>query len=130
MAAGVAPDKLYPLDVDRAFKKLEEIKPHITVWWTSGAQSAQLLKDSAGRYLFTSSTGVYYPYLSRGLDESVAPHLDVKDPKDFSETYGVSKAKCEREVPNDFSQPLRHRHPKTRTESFSKRGIFDGSSTT
>lgn len=45
MADGVAPDKLYPLDVDRAFKKLEEIKPNITVWWTSGAQSAQLLND-------------------------------------------------------------------------------------
>jgi putative spermidine/putrescine transport system substrate-binding protein len=45
MADGVAPDKLYPLDVDRAFKKLEEIKPAITVWWTSGAQSAQLLND-------------------------------------------------------------------------------------
>jgi putative spermidine/putrescine transport system substrate-binding protein len=45
MADGVAPDKLYPLDVDRAFKKLEEVKPNITVWWTSGAQSAQLLND-------------------------------------------------------------------------------------
>lgn len=45
MADGVAPDKLYPLDVERAFKKLEEIKPNITVWWTSGAQSAQLLND-------------------------------------------------------------------------------------
>src|SRR5256885_13554806 len=48
-------------------------------------QSAQLLKDSAGLYLFTSSTGVYYPYLARGLDETVAPHLDLRDPKDFSE---------------------------------------------
>jgi putative spermidine/putrescine transport system substrate-binding protein len=45
MADGVAAEKLYPLDVDRALKKLEEIKPHITVWWTSGAQSAQLLND-------------------------------------------------------------------------------------
>ena len=45
LADGVAPDKLYPLDVDRAFKKLEQIKPYITVWWTSGAQSAQLLND-------------------------------------------------------------------------------------
>ena len=45
MADGVAPDKLYPLDVERAFRKLEEIKPNITVWWTSGAQSAQLLND-------------------------------------------------------------------------------------
>ncbi|MFG1189396.1 MULTISPECIES: ABC transporter substrate-binding protein [Xanthobacter] len=45
LADGVPADKLYPLDVDRAFKKLEQIKPHITVWWTSGAQSAQLLAD-------------------------------------------------------------------------------------
>lgn len=45
LADGVAPDKLYPLDVDRAYRKLEEIKPHIAVWWTSGAQSYQLLLD-------------------------------------------------------------------------------------
>ena len=45
LADGVALDKLYPLDVDRAFEKLEEIKPHITTWWSSGAQSAQLMKD-------------------------------------------------------------------------------------
>lgn len=45
MADGVPPDKLYPLDVDRAFRKLEQIKPYITVWWTSGGQSAQLLHD-------------------------------------------------------------------------------------
>ncbi|TCK02277.1 ABC transporter substrate-binding protein [Marinobacterium mangrovicola] len=45
LADGVAQDELYPLDVDRAFAKLEEIKPHITTWWTSGGQSAQLLFD-------------------------------------------------------------------------------------
>ena len=45
MADGVAPDKLYPLDVDRAFRKLDQIKPNIAVWWTTGAQSAQVLID-------------------------------------------------------------------------------------
>jgi putative spermidine/putrescine transport system substrate-binding protein len=45
MADGVAPDKLYPLDVDRAMKSLEKIKPNVVAWWASGAQSAQLLKD-------------------------------------------------------------------------------------
>lgn len=45
LADGVAPDKLYPLDVDRAFRSLEKIKPHVRTWWTSGAQSAQLMKD-------------------------------------------------------------------------------------
>ena len=45
IADGVPTEELYPIDVDRAFAKLEEIKPHIDVWWTSGAQSAQLIKD-------------------------------------------------------------------------------------
>ena len=45
IADGVPMDKLYPIDVDRAFKKLEELKPHVLVWWNSGAQSAQILQD-------------------------------------------------------------------------------------
>ncbi len=42
LADGVAPDKLYPLDLDRAFRKLDTIKSDI-VWWGGGAQSQQLL---------------------------------------------------------------------------------------
>lgn len=43
MADGVDKDHLYPIDLDRAFKKLQEIKPAITVWWNSGAQQTQLV---------------------------------------------------------------------------------------
>ena len=42
LADGVPADKLYPLDLDRAFKKLDTIKSDI-VWWSGGAQSQQLL---------------------------------------------------------------------------------------
>lgn len=42
---GVAPDQVYPLDTERSLAAIEKIKPHISVWWSSGAQSAQLLKD-------------------------------------------------------------------------------------
>jgi putative spermidine/putrescine transport system substrate-binding protein len=42
---GVAPDQVYPLDAKRSLAALEKIKPNIAVWWTSGAQSAQLIKD-------------------------------------------------------------------------------------
>lgn len=42
LADGVAPDRLYPLDLDRAFKKLDTIKSEI-IWWSGGAQSQQLL---------------------------------------------------------------------------------------
>jgi putative spermidine/putrescine transport system substrate-binding protein len=45
LADGVAPDKLYPLDLPRAFRKLDQIKPHVKVWWTSGAQSMQIIAD-------------------------------------------------------------------------------------
>lgn len=65
-------------------------------------QSTELLKNAVGQYLFTSSTGVYYPYLERGLDESVVPHTEVADPKDGSETFGVAKARCERQTQEVF----------------------------
>ena len=42
------------------------------------------VKGNVGRYLFTSSTGVYYPYLRRGLDETAPVRLEIDDPKDES----------------------------------------------
>jgi len=45
LADGVQPSELYPLDVDRAFRSLDRIRSHVAVWWTSGAQSSQLLKS-------------------------------------------------------------------------------------
>ncbi len=44
LADGVPADKLYPLDLDRAFKKLDTIKKDIAVWWTGGAQTSQMMK--------------------------------------------------------------------------------------
>lgn len=46
LADGVAPDALYPLDVDRALGKLDEIKSDIT-WWTSGAQSIESFENGS-----------------------------------------------------------------------------------
>ncbi len=45
MADGVPASQLYPIDVDRAFKMLDRIKPAIKVWWTSGAQNTQILQN-------------------------------------------------------------------------------------
>lgn len=65
MADGVVPDKLYPLDVDRAFRKLDEIKPHISAWWTTGAQSAQLLVDGEA-VMGSAWNGRYYNAIKNG----------------------------------------------------------------
>ncbi len=44
LAAGLAMDKLYPIDLDGAFASLDKIKPHIVKWWDTGAISAQLVE--------------------------------------------------------------------------------------
>jgi len=44
LADGVSPDRLYPLDVNRAFKKLDELRSDL-VFWESGAQPIQLLAN-------------------------------------------------------------------------------------
>lgn len=66
------------------------------------AMSTDLLKDAAGAYLFTSSTGVYYPYLTRGLSERDPIHYELEDPNDPSEKFGVAKAQCERQTMTTF----------------------------
>src|ERR671915_648555 len=49
---GVAPENLYPLDVDRALDKLDTIKDQI-VWWATGGQLQQQLAD--GRVALASA---------------------------------------------------------------------------
>lgn len=44
LASGVDPKKLYPFEFGTAFKMLDQIKPHVNVWWTGGAQASQLIK--------------------------------------------------------------------------------------
>ncbi|MEA2906297.1 MAG: putative spermidine/putrescine transport system substrate-binding protein [Alphaproteobacteria bacterium] len=53
LADGVPSDQLYPLDLDRAFRKLDTLRPHI-VFWESGAQPVQLLANKT-----VSMTSVY-----------------------------------------------------------------------
>lgn len=50
MADGVAPEDVYKVldskeGIQRAINKIRELKPYISVFWTSGAQQAQLMKD-------------------------------------------------------------------------------------
>ena len=44
-ADGVTADQMFPLDVDRALAKLDEIRPHVVAFWESGDQSQQLWRN-------------------------------------------------------------------------------------
>lgn len=55
LADGVPMDDLYTVlgtesGIDRAFRKLDEIKPHITAWWQTGAQPVQMLASGEVNY--------------------------------------------------------------------------------
>lgn len=58
LADGVPADKLYPLDVDRALKKLDLIKDHV-LWWESHSQSQQLLGSGAASFGFINNGRIY-----------------------------------------------------------------------
>jgi putative spermidine/putrescine transport system substrate-binding protein len=45
LADGVSPENLYPPDLDRAYRKLEELKPHIKVYWKNSDQAIQLVSQ-------------------------------------------------------------------------------------
>jgi putative spermidine/putrescine transport system substrate-binding protein len=44
-ADGVKDSEFYPLDVDRAFRSLDRIKPHIKAWWSDNSLSQQLMEQ-------------------------------------------------------------------------------------
>lgn len=77
------------------------------VEWTK--KSAQLLKDSCDIYIYTSSTGVYFPYTKANLNESNKVLLKV--PKTLEDEtlkmefdYGVMKANSEQETIKAFGK--------------------------
>jgi putative spermidine/putrescine transport system substrate-binding protein len=76
LADGVAPGKLYPLDVERAWRSLDRIKPHVTKWPTSFAQHMQLLQD--GEVAMTT-----------GSSNRVVPAMRAGAPIDFVWNQGM-----------------------------------------
>lgn len=63
-------------------------------------KTATLLRGNVGLYLFTSSTGVYYPYLKDGMDESMK--LVMEEPEGITDEemkveywYSVTKTNSE-----------------------------------
>jgi 2'-hydroxyisoflavone reductase len=67
-------------------------------------QSAQLLKDAAGQYLFVSSISVYADFSQPGMTETAAVGT-LDDPtveQVTGDTYGPLKALCEQEAERAF----------------------------
>lgn len=74
------------------------------VEWTK--KSAKLLKENCDLYLYTSSTGVYYPYIKTNSKEEDTVLLELPDKynEDFKMVYdyGIMKANSELAAINKF----------------------------
>jgi putative spermidine/putrescine transport system substrate-binding protein len=92
---GVAPDQLYPLDLDRAFAALEKIKDHVSVWWQAGAQPPQLLKDNDVQYAIAWSgrvagqEGIDYTFQDGQLDLAFFAVPNGTDPEQKKAAMGI-----------------------------------------
>lgn len=71
IADGVSPDQLFPLDIDRALKKWEPLKDEIDVYFTTGDQWAQLLRDEEVDMGF-GPDGRTWNLVNDGMDLSIS----------------------------------------------------------
>ncbi len=100
LADGMGRSEIYPATsekVERALAKLAEIKPHVLVWWKSGAQPAQLL--STGEVAMSSSWNA--PCTAR-INEGGPLNLTFDDAIIFKNGLNVVKGTSHRELAMEF----------------------------
>ena len=71
LATGADPKNLYPINIEAALAKLEEIRPHIKVWPESGAAQEQVMMDR--------EVGIAYMWNGRAhiVKRDVIPNLEL-----------------------------------------------------
>lgn len=114
LADGVSPDELYPIDLDRAFKKLEEIKDDVSIWWDTGGVPIQALVNGEVEYaavwpatLIADPQGLEFTF-NQGLLK-MAYFAVPKGAKNFEETmaflHELTKAENQAKAMEIFPYP-------------------------
>jgi len=68
LAEGVTREALFPLDLRRAYRKLDALRPHVAAWWSSGEDAARIMHDGeAAAAMLPSSRAV--PLIRTGAYE-------------------------------------------------------------
>lgn len=76
VAAGADPTDLYPLDIDASIAKMDELAPHISVFFTSGAQVTQLMLAEEVD-LIHGWTGRAWDAISQGAPYKIMPQTHL-----------------------------------------------------
>jgi putative spermidine/putrescine transport system substrate-binding protein len=97
VASGVPVDALYPLDVERGFKALDEFKPHVRKWVSETAQMTGLLQSEEVDFSYVFSSRV------RAAQAGGIPlAMSMKQCVIGSLYYGVVKGSPRREAAMKF----------------------------
>ena len=93
LADGVPADKLYPLDIDRAVKKLKELSPNV-IWWKNPSQPGQYLvtqeavmaMNSVGRTNALLDQGAPVKYVWNGAQTFSSKWIVMKGGPNYDNT--------------------------------------------
>lgn len=84
MADGVPMDKLYPLDIDRAFKSMSRIRSAIPKFWDTGALSSSMLTDNE-----VALGAIWSTRLSVAIDQGAKLGIQWNQNASLVQAYGI-----------------------------------------
>jgi putative spermidine/putrescine transport system substrate-binding protein len=97
VGSGVPADKLYPLDIERGFKALDTIKPHIRKWVSETAQMTALLQNREVDFSY-----VYTSRVRAAQEGGIPMEMSMGQCVIGSIYYGVVKGSPRREAAMRF----------------------------
>ncbi|AUT57888.1 ABC transporter substrate-binding protein [Paraburkholderia caribensis] len=97
LADGVPKDKIYPIDIPRAFQSMSRIRPTIKKFWDSGALSTQMIAsgDAALGVLWSTRAQV-------AIDAGAPIAMQWNDNEVLVQAYGIAKSSTNVEAANKF----------------------------
>jgi putative spermidine/putrescine transport system substrate-binding protein len=104
MADGVPAKALYPLDVDRAFKSLDKIKPHVAKWMEQTPQTISLLQANEVDFVFTYS-GRVEAAKKQGLMLDYVYEANIVTPAYMCVAKGTKNRQASMKLVNYFLRP-------------------------
>ncbi|WP_102224761.1 ABC transporter substrate-binding protein [Acidimangrovimonas sediminis] len=97
VADGVAPKDLYPLDVDRAFKKLDELKPHISKFASSTPEQVSSVVQNEADFSYS-----YYNRVKAAVTNGANLDFSFEQTNNSLDFFAIPKGSKNKEAAMQF----------------------------
>lgn len=84
LADGVPIDKLYPLDIERAFRSMSRVRPAIPKFWDTGALSSTMLTDNE-----VSMAAIWSTRINVAMDQGAPLNVQWNQNALLAQAYGI-----------------------------------------